>query len=149
MKEKNKFRHTEKCLYEYKRNLAALDVLREDLRVEKVRSDVHVQNYQLSFNFGGEPSNPVESRMIKIEKLEERIKYLERYTKPIEKMISDLDAPENLEGSNNKMLLNILKLLYFGKNIVEDILEELHIARRTFTRKRRELVFMASDYLAL
>ena len=149
MQEKNKFRHTEKCLYEYKRNLSAINVLREDLRVERAGTDVHVQNYQLSFSFSGEPSNPVEARQIKIDGLEERIKKLERYTQPITQLIADLNAPENLKHSENKMLLDILKLLYFGKNTVEDVLYEMSIGRRTFTRKRRQLVLMALGYLAL
>ena len=148
MQEKNKFRYAEKCLYEYKRNIAALDVLREDLRVEKVGTDVHAQSYQLNFGFGGEPSNPVESRLIKIENLENKIRILERYTKPVTQLMTDLNAPENLIGSENKILLDILKLLYFGKNTVEAILDELHIARRTFTRKRRDLVLLTADYLA-
>ena len=148
MQEKNKFRYAEKCLYEYKRNIAALDVLREDLRVEKVGTDVHAQSYQLNFGFCGEPSNPVESRLIKIENLENKIRILERYTKPVTQLMTDLNAPENLIGSENKLLLDILKLLYFGKNTVEAILDELHIARRTFTRKRRDLVLLTADYLA-
>lgn len=148
MQEKNKFRHAEKCLYEYKRNIAALDVLREDLRVEKAGSDVHAQSYQLSFGFSGEPSNPVENRLIKIENLESKIRLLERYTKPVTQLMNDLDAPENLQGSDNELLLNILKLLYFGKNTIEAILDELHIARRTFARKRRDLVLMTAQYLA-
>ena len=147
MQEKNKFRHAEKCLYEYKRNIAALDVLREDLRVEKAGTDVHAQSYQLNFNFGS-PSNPVESRLIKIENLENKIRMLERYTKPITQLMTDLDAPENLQDSDNELLLNILKLLYFGKNNINAILDELHIARRTFARKRRYLVLMTADYLA-
>jgi len=112
-------------------------------------TDVHVQNYQLSFSFSGEPSNPVEARQIKIDGLEERIKKLERYTQPITQLIADLNAPENLKHSENKMLLDILKLLYFGKNTVEDVLYEMSIGRRTFTRKRRQLVLMALGYLAL
>ncbi|MBR2209760.1 MAG: hypothetical protein IJ859_13220 [Synergistaceae bacterium] len=148
MQEKNKFRYTEKCLYEYKRNIAALDVLREDLRVEQAGVDVHAQSYQLNFSFNSEPSNPVEARLIKIENLEHKIKTLERFTKPVTQLMSDLDTAENLEGSDNELLLNILKLLYFGKNTVDAVLCELHIAPRTFTRKRRELVFMASSYLA-
>ena len=149
MQEKNKFRHAEKCLYEYRRNLSAINVLREDLRVERAGTDVHVQNYQLSFGFAGEPSNPVEARMIKIQNIEERIQKLERYTKPVTQLIDDLNAPENLKHSENKMLLDILRLLYFGKNTVEDILYEMHLSQSTFTRKRRQLVFMALGYLAL
>ena len=149
MQEKNNFRFAEKCLYEYKRNLSAINILREDLRVANAQNSVHVQNYQLSFGFGGEPSNPVEERVIKIEKIKERIQKLERCTNPITQLIADLNTPENLKYSDNKTLFNILKLLYFGKNTVDDIVDELHLGRRTFARKRRELVFMACGYLAL
>lgn len=149
MKEKNKFRYAEKCLYDYKRNIAALDVLREDLRVEKAGTDVHAQNYQFSFGFNGTPSNPVEARLLKIENIENKIKMLERYTKPITQMIDDLTAPENLEGSDNNILMNILKLMYFGKNKPYVIRDELNICKRTFSLKRRELIDMVKGYLAL
>ena len=149
MQEKDKFRYTEKCLYEYKRNISAIHVLREDLRVENAQTDVHAQNYQLVFGFTGEPSNPDEARLIKIQNLEERIYKLERCTNPITQLITDLNAPENLKYSDNKLLLDILKLFYFGKNTISDILDELHLRQRTFSRKRRQLVFMACGYLAL
>lgn len=84
MQEKNKFRYAEKCLYEYKRNIAALNVLREDLRVERAGTDVHVQNYQFSFGFNSEPSNPVEARLIKIESLERRIQQLSDRSEPLQ-----------------------------------------------------------------
>ena len=32
MRERDKFRYAERCLYDYKRNVAGLKVLREDLR---------------------------------------------------------------------------------------------------------------------
>ena len=147
--EKNKFRYAEKCLYEYKRNLAALEVLRRDLIVERAGSDVHAQNYQLNFNFGGEPSNPVQARLIKIETLEDRIKKLERVTQPITRLINDLNSDENLEGSNNKMLYEVLKLMYFGKNKPVSIRDELAISKRSFSFFRVELVKTAIDYLAL
>ena len=148
MKEKNKFRYAEKCLYEYKRNLAALEVLREDLRVVQASTDVHAQSYQSFFSSGGDPSNPVQARLMRIESIEGKIHTLERFTKPIVKLIEDLNAPENLEGSNNKILLSILKLMYFGKNIPDDIADELKIAKRTFFKYRRELVYTAIEYLA-
>ena len=148
MKQKEKFRYVEKCLYEYKRNIVALGVLHEDLRVEQAGTDVHAQNYQFTFSFGGEPSNPVQARLIKIESIESRIQQLERVTKPITKLINDLDAPENLEGSNNKIIFEILKLMYFGKNTSDAIIDELHISRRSFLRLRQDLVYMAMGYLA-
>ena len=148
-KEQDKYRYAEKCLYEYKRNLAGLKVLREDLRVLQAGTDVHAQNYQLTFGFSGTVSDPVHARLVKIEKLEERIKWLERVTKPIELLIGDLTAPEVLEYSNSKGLMEILRLVYFGQNPADAVIEELKITRRTFYRQRRELVNMTISYLAL
>ena len=149
MQEKNSFRSAEKWLYGYKRNLAGLKVLREDLRVAQAGLDVHAQNYQYTFSPTGEVSSPVHARVEKIESLEGRIHWLERYTKPITQLIEDLTAPEVLEYSENKALMDILRLMYFGKNPPDVIIEELKITRRTFFRQRRELVNMAISYLAL
>ena len=149
MKQKDKFRYAEKCLYEYKRNMCGLKVLQEDLRVAQNGIDVRVQNYQYTFTFGGEVSDPVHQRFVKIERLEERIKILERWTRPITQLIEDLTAPEVLKYSENKGLMEILKLMYFGKNPPDAIIEALNIARRTFYNRRRELVNMAISYLAL
>ena len=149
MQEKNSFRSAEKWLYGYKRNLAGLKVLREDLRVAQAGLDVHAQNYQYTFSATGEVSSPVHARVEKIESLEGRIRWLERYTKPITQLIEDLTAPEVLEYSENKALMDILRLMYFGKNPPDVIIEELKITRRTFFRQRRELVNMAISYLAL
>ena len=149
MKQQTSFKYAEKCLYEYKRNLAGLRVLREDLRVIQAGLDVHAQNYQYTFNFTGEVSNPVQSRLLKIESLEERIRKLERVVNPITQLIEDLTAPEVLEYSPSNDLLQVLKLMYFGKNPPDAIMNELNIARRTFFRQRRELVNMAISYLAL
>lgn len=149
MKENDKFRYAEKCLYEYKRNLCGLKVLQEDLRVAHAGLDVHAQNYQYTLNFTGEVSNPEQSRLMKIEGIEEKIRYLERHTKPITQLMEDLTAPEVLEYSENKMLMEIMKLMYFGKNPPEAIMNELNIARTTFFKRRRELVNMAVSYLAL
>ena len=149
MNQNDNYRHAEKCLYEYKRNVAGLKVLREDLRVTQAGLDVHAQNYQYTLEFTGEVSNPVHTRLVKIENLEARIRYLERYTRPITQLIEDLTAPEVLEYSENKGLMDILKLLYFGKNPPEIVMDELKIARRTFYKRRRELVNMTISYLAL
>ena len=149
VKVNDKFRYAEKCMYEYKRNMCGLRVLREDLRVARAGLDVHAQNYQYTFDFTGEVSNPVQSRLMRIESIEEKIRYLERHTKPITQLIEDLIAPEVLEYSENKLLMEIMKLMYFGKNPPESIMTELNIARRTYYRYRKELVNMVISYLAL
>ena len=110
---------------------------------------MHVQNYQLTFGFTGEPSNPVQARLMKIEMLEERIRKLERWTKPITLLMDDLNSPDSLDTSHNKELYEVLRLMYLGKNQPDAIIDELRIARRTFTRRRRELVLTAINYLGL
>ena len=147
--EKDKFRYAEKCLYEYKRNLSGLRVLRDDLYVAQTMLDVHAQNYQYVLSFSGEPSSPVHNRLAKIESLEERIRFLERWTSPITQMIEDLTAPEVLKYSDNKPLMDVLRLMYFGKNPPEAIIDELKMTRRTFYRSRAELVNMTMSYLGL
>ena len=123
--------------------------MREDLRVTQADTDVRVQNYQYTFGFNGEPSNPIQARLIKIETLEERIKQLERITKPLTLLMENLNAPEVLDGSENKILYEILRLMYLGKNIPDAIIDELKIARRTFFKRRRNLVNLAVSYLGL
>ena len=98
---------------------------------------------------GGEVSDPVSSRVLKIEQLEERIKYLERLTKPITTLITDLNSPDVLNGSYKANLMEVLRLYYFGQNIIEVILDKLNIAQRTFYKRRRELVYITICYLAL
>ena len=149
MRHNDKFRLAEKCLYEYKRNIACLGVLKEDLRVAEADTDVRAQNYQYTFTSGGDVSDPVQARLAKIEMLEGRIKYLERYTNPITLLIKDLGTPEALNGSRNSDLLLLLRLMYFGGNSPDAIMDELNIARTSFFKLRRELVCVAIVYLAL
>lgn len=146
--DKDRFRHAEKCLYGYKRNVACLKVLREDLRVLEASTDVHAQNYQYQFTETNVPSNPIEARQIKMEALQARIRKLERCTNPITELMRDLTSPDVLNGSSNLALMEILKLMYFGGNTPDVIISTLNIARRTFFKRRRELVNIAITYLA-
>lgn len=149
MKQKDKFRYAEKWLYGYMKNIACLETLKGDLQLKQSGSDVHAQNYQNPFGHSGEPSSPVHSYYVSIETLKERIKYLERWTEPIGKLLSDLNSPYTLSGSKNADLLQILKLMYFGENQPKKVMTELKIPKRTFTRRREELVKIAIDYLGL
>ena len=149
MKQKDKFRYAEKCLYNYKPNLACLEVLRGDLQIKRSGSDVHAQNYQSTFGFSGEPSSPVYSHVVSIETLEEKIRHIERWTNPITKLIADLNNPYTLAGSKNIDLLHLLNFMYFGENTPKEVMNELKISNRTFTRRRKELVNITIDYLGL
>ena len=149
MKQKDKFRCAEKYLYDYMKNIACLKILRDDLQIKRRGSDVKAQNYQGTFGFTGEPSNPVYAHVVSIETLEERIKHLERWTQPITQMIADLNNKYALSGSKNTDILDVLNLMYLGGNVPQKVMEELKITRRTFTRRRHELVRIAIDYLGL
>ena len=149
MDQKDKFRFAEKCLYEYKRNMACLEVLKEDLYVARSDTDVKGQNYQYTLDFTGGVSDPVSARLIKIENLECRIKYLERLTAPINVLMRDLTNEDVLNGSYNAELMSVLRLMYFGGNTPEAIIDELKISRTTFFKKRRALVCIAICYLGL
>ena len=143
-----KFRYAEKCLYEYKRNLACLNVLYDDLKVARASVDVKAQSYN-NLPSGGDVSDPVNSRVLRIEQLEERIKYLERLTKPITTLIEDLNSSDVLNGSYKANLMDVLRLYYFGQNIIEAIIEKLNVTERTLRRWRRELIYITICYLAL
>ena len=145
MREKDKFRYAEKCLYGYKRNIACLKILREDLKIQRAGNDVHAQNYERTLDFTGEPSSPVHSYVVGIETLESRIQLLERRTKPITKLM------EYLNGDNPKKadMKQILELMYFRGNQPKQVIEELKMPKRTFTRRREALVRLAIDYLGL
>lgn len=134
-------------MYEYKRNVACLEVLRGDLQVLKSSTDVKAQSYEVMFGNNMLPSDPVVTHFTKIETVENRIKQLERWTSPIRKLEEDLNAPYVLENSRSKELLEILRLYYFGGNAIDLVTSELKISRSPFFRRRRELVLMAINYL--
>ena len=145
MKEKDKFRYAERCLYGYMKNMACLKILREDLKIQRAGNDVHAQNYERTLDFTGEPSSPVHSYVVGIETLESRIQLLERRTKPITKLM------EYLNGDNPKKadMKQILELMYFRGNQPKQVMTELKVSRRTFARRRNMLVRLIIDYLGL
>ena len=147
MSVKEYYRYTEKCLYDYHRNLACLEILREDLRVERAGTDVHAQSYQNTLDFSGNPSDPVEARMMRIEKLEERIRFLERLTQPLTRLIEDLTAPYIHEGSVKAEMYSLMELYYFGQNSITEVMCKLNLSRKSMYIKRQELVKMAMGYM--
>ena len=146
-KERDMFKYAEKCLYDYPRNMACLEVLRVDLQLEHSGSDVHAQNYQAQFICKGLSTNPIEARQMRIERLDERIRQLERCTQPISRLIDDLKAPYVHEGSVKAELLPVIELHYFGENSLTYIMRELHIGRQSLHNRRRMLVKMLMRYM--
>ena len=141
-----KYRDVEYSLFNYKKNLACLDILREDLKVLQASTDVKAQNYDNPFSENLMPSDPVVSRAVRIETVENKIKQLERNTKPITCLELDLSSNDVLKNSPNKDLLNILRFFYFANNPVDLVVIELNLSRTTFYERRRKLVFKALGY---
>ena len=147
MKDFDMFKFTEKCLYDYKMNMAGLEILRSDLQLERSGSDVHAQNYQAIYSSGGTPSKPVETRMQRIEHLEEQIRRLERQVEPITRLMEDLKASYVHEGSMKADLLPLMELFYFGQNTLPFVLSELHISKPILYKRRCALVRMLMGYM--
>ena len=141
------YRYAEKCLYDYKKNLACLEILREDLRVAKADIDVHAQNYQYTLDFTGDPSDPVHGRMMRIENIEERIRILERFTQPVTRLIQDLTAPYIHEGSEKAEMYSLMELYYFGQNSITVVMSKLNMSRTMLYFRRQKLVKMAMGYM--
>jgi hypothetical protein len=137
------FQFAESCMYNYLENVARVEALRDDLKV--VDSSTVVQNY-------GEHTAPdgytdsVPARMLKIDMLESLIIGLERWTNPITRVITDLESKYNLSPKRQEML-EILKIRYLGGNTWERTIECLKINRRTFIKRREQLVAMVIRYM--
>jgi len=143
------FRFAERCLYEFHENAARLDILREDLKVLDSTTSAAVPKYDPLSIHGGGPSDNVSARLERIEKLEEDIKRLDRRVSPIQRLIDDLGAPYVLDDSPKAEMFKILELYYFGNNVWTTVARELHMAKRTFFRKREDLVRLAIRYMGL
>lgn len=73
--------YVERCLYEYRENLALIDTLKSE--IEDLVS-VRAQNYES--NIGGGQSNPVEAVIMKKLYLERRLGRMERITRAIKRL---------------------------------------------------------------
>lgn len=140
------FRFAERCLYDYKTNVARLEALRVELRALDSLSSVRVQTYD-GIPGNGEPQDVVSARLVKIERVEQNILFLERRTRPVEMLLADLSSPYVLEPARKEML-EILRLRYLHANTWERVMSILKIGKATFLRRRRELIDMAVRYLA-
>ena len=141
-----RFRFAERCLYDYKTNVAQLEVLRADLKVLDAASSVNGQTYD-ALPCLGYLRDAVSARLERIENLEEDIRYLERKTEPIRRLYDDLRAGYVLEGSPKTILRGILELFYLGENTWQATAEELGLGRTSFFEKRKELVELTIRYL--
>ena len=128
-----RFRFAERCLYDYKTNVARLEVLRADLRTLDALSSAKGQAYD-ALPCLGYLRDAVSAR-------------LERRTEPSRRLYDDLRAGYVLEGSPKTILRGILELFYLGENTWQATASELGLSRMSFFRRRNELVALSLRYL--
>ena len=145
----NPFRFAERCMFDFKDNQARLSALKDNYKLLQDSSSVSAQQYEPLGSYGGDVTDKVSARLERIEKIKEDIDCLECKVKPIQRLIDDLKAPYILSNSPKAALLRILELYYFGNNLPMAVAFEMDITRRTFFRRRGELVKQAIYYLGL
>ena len=142
-----KFKFVEKCLYDYPKNCAKVDVLRLDLEVLRKNGDVKAQSYDNdSRGSEGGHSDPVWSFVEQVERLEKQIFKLERITTPITRLTRELKMSK---GTRKADLLQVLELYYFEDATSKESEDELHLDRKTLFRRRKYLVSLAGEYLGV
>jgi hypothetical protein len=145
MKNDYDFKSAESCMYHHLENLARIEALRDELRIVDAMSSVKIQNYEFQ---PGAPDGYIDNipiRIMKIDALESLILGLERWTKPMTRLIADLESPYS--SPERQEMLGILRFRYLGGNTwtrTEGLLEMSHA---TFLERRKELVRMAMGYI--
>ena len=139
------FRFAERCLYDYKTNVARLEVLRADLRTLDAMSSARGQTYD-AIPCPGYLRDAVSARLERIEMVEEGILHLERRTLPIRRLYDDLQENYVLADSPKMILRGILELFYLGENTWQATASELGLSRMSFFRRRNELVALSLRY---
>ncbi len=133
-------RYVERCLWEYKENIAMLEYLCWQVKVAR-----SVRGHSYEAHVAGNTTDPVANVVNRIMNLERRIyKTLER-VKPIEKLKHDIS-----EGAyQDKYVREILKMRYMEHASVDSILEELHISSSTYDRVKQKLLKITGKYFGI
>jgi hypothetical protein len=134
-------------MYNYLENVARAKALRDELKIADMETSVRGQSYGERIAPNGYVDN-VPARILKIDMLESLILGLERWTKPIGRLIADLESPYNLSPERQDML-GILCIRYLHGNTWDRTISYLRMSHGTFGIRRRQLVFLAAKYLGL
>ena len=141
MKNNSDYKFAEKCLYEYKKNLYAITLLKQDLATVRETTDVKAQEYEKPIDTTCKTSDPVYARVVNIELLEKRITKLERITNPITKLKKELSKKPELQ--------KVLTWFYFGGIDKPEVLKKLLISQAEFYRRRKQIIFLAIGFLQI
>jgi hypothetical protein len=142
----NPFKTAESCMFGYLENLARLDALRDDLRLADARSSLKTPNYDGYATARGYADN-IPGRVLKIDMLESLIIGLERRTKPIARLLRDLESPYS--SSKRREMLGILRTRYMHNNTQEQTVDYLKMSKTCYLDRRKQLVRLAVRYMGL
>lgn len=139
-----KYKRCERDLYNYIRNSYKLIALKERYNELIHDMDVHAQSYSENHMPPGNYSDPAGEYAEKCITIERQIKYFEQKIIPVELMKKDLQDFQHI--GHNGILYTILIRVFFWHMKANDFCLHFNIARRTFYRRKTELVRMAEKY---
>lgn len=133
MKQNEKYRYAEHCLYSYRKHQETYRTIKLELQRLRSGSDVHGQNYGKRTQTGS--ISPVERYVERIEKLEYHLKRLKQEIKPVLKVIIE---------TRHKTPWNIMRVIlesyYLDHGHSEHIRARYRLTRKAYYEERRRLV---------
>ena len=129
--------YVERCLWDYRDNLASIEIMREELAG---LMSVHGQEFGGKSPYGS--ADPVSRVCERVMTLERNIKKVERMTVPITRMA------EGLCGSDLRIhqMREVLRLKYFEHESKEAVIREAGISEKTYYRRCSEIKRLARKY---
>lgn len=129
--------YVERCLWDYRDNLASIEIMREEL---SGLMSVHGQEF--GSNVASGSADPVSRVCERVMRLESSIKKAEKMTVPITRM------SEGLCGSDLRIcqMRDVLRLKYFEHESKEAVIREAGISEKTYYRRCSEIKRLARKY---
>ena len=132
--------YVEKCLWEYRENVAMLEHLRA-----LCQGLMSVRGHSYEAHIAGNVTNPVLDITDKRLKLESRIARTELRVKPVERLNRDM-----ANGAyNDRHIREVLKLRYMEHHSVDTVRDMLHISSSTYGRAKERLLKVACKYFGI
>ena len=129
--------YIERCLYDYKANIAALEVLIAERNNLK---SIHGHSYEVINSSVG--ADPVSRTVNNLMALEKKIDRLNKKIRPVNKLISDLSG----RALRLQQIKKILTLKYLEHENNSYIQKEIGISVSTYWRRVQELLRIARKY---
>ena len=129
--------YVDRCLWDYRDNLASIEIMREELA-----GLISVQGQDFSMNGANAICDPVPKVCERVMKLESGIQKAEKKTVPITRMV------EGLCGNDLRIhqIREVLSMKYFEHEDKETVIRNAGISERTYFRRIGEIKRIARKY---